>query len=308
MWNAERYGILYYQWERKPHKTIRRQNTINFQDKEVPTLSKKKRSGVVSARQAPKPSSIKMTSMQKNPWTVTRRLIAMVFVIFLVFGYIQLRDIKKADSTALAALNSTDTVTATRGDGAYTFTPIPESKVGFIFYPASRVEYKSYAPLMQRLAQQGIFCVMTEMPLNLSSLDRSAASIYLKQYPEITTWFVGGHTLGGKTAASYAAKNLDRISGLVLLSAYSGRDLTKSDLPVLSIIGDQDGVLDRSRYESGLKRLPDTAQIEVIQGGNHAGFGSYGEEEKDGTATISEEEQWDKTAQLIADFIHAVAK
>ncbi len=38
--------------------------------------------------------------------------------------------------------------------------------------------------------------------------------------------------------------------------------------------------------------MPAQYQESVIEGGNHAGFGSYGAQSGDGTASISAEEQW----------------
>ena len=45
----------------------------------------------------------------------------------------------------------------------------------------------------------------------------------------------------------------------------------------------------------------DTVEI-VIPGGNHAGFGSYGAQEGDGAAAISQREQVRQTAAAIAAF------
>lgn len=42
----------------------------------------------------------------------------------------------------------------------------------------------------------------------------------------MNSWYVGGHSLGGAMAASYAAKHTDELDGLVLLAAYSTADLT----------------------------------------------------------------------------------
>ena len=38
-----------------------------------------------------------------------------------------------------------------------------------------------------------------------------------------------------------------------------------------------------------------------IAGGNHAEFGSYGEQSGDGTANISPEEQWQETVNIILE-------
>ena len=42
---------------------------------------------------------------------------------------------------------------------------------------------------------------------------------------------------------------------------------------------------------------------QVIQGGNHAYFGSYGEQKGDGAASITPAEEWAETLSCILDFI-----
>ena len=45
--------------------------------------------------------------------------------------------------------------------------------------------------------------------------------------------------------------------------------------------------------------MPQVYGEHVITGGNHAWFGSYGEQKGDGTAAISHEEQWLETVNYI---------
>lgn len=47
----------------------------------------------------------------------------------------------------------------------------------------------------------------------------------------------------------------------------------------------------------------DTQEI-VIEGGNHAQFGDYGPQKGDGTAQITPEEQWEKTADAVMNLLH----
>lgn len=58
-----------------------------------------------------------------------------------------------------------------------------------------------------------------------------------------------GHSLGGSMAAIFAEGNLDNLAGLILLAAYSTADLSKTDLPVLSITVSEDQVLDSAKVE-----------------------------------------------------------
>lgn len=173
---------------------------------------------------------------------------------------------------------------------------------GLIFYPGAKVEEEAYGPLMEAFAAKQIFCIIVRMPGRLAVLDGNAADDVMKAYPQIDTWYLGGHSLGGAMAAAYAHDKSSRLSGLVLLAAYSTNPLP-DDLPVLSLYGSLDGVLDMDKYREYRGNLPlDTVEY-VIEGGNHAGFGWYGEQKGDGEALIDPEVQWQITADTIAEWM-----
>ena len=171
---------------------------------------------------------------------------------------------------------------------------------GLIFYPGGKVQAEAYAPLMEACAERGILCVLMRMPGNLAVLDPNAADGIAAEYPEVTDWYLGGHSLGGAMAASCAAKHAEDYAGLVLLAAYSTEDLRGSGLRVLSVVGTEDGVLNREKYEQCRENLPADARELVIEGGCHAYFGCYGAQRGDGTATIGNREQIERTADAIA--------
>ena len=90
-------------------------------------------------------------------------------------------------------------------------------------------------------------------------------------------------------AANYAAEN-DVIEGLVLYGSYpQGDKLKDSDINVISIYGSKDGVADLEKVKNAI--LPKNSKLIEIEGGNHAGFGSYGPQKGDNEATITGEEQ-----------------
>ncbi len=119
----------------------------------------------------------------------------------------------------------------------------------------------------------------------------------------VTDWYIGGHSLGG-AMAHYAAKHTDELDGLVLLAAYSTAALTDSGLRVYAAYGSEDGVLNREKYEADRTNLPQDTTETVIDGGCHAGFGSYGAQKGDGTPTISAEEQQRQTADALAAWMN----
>lgn len=238
--------------------------------------------------------------------TRKRKIILIVIAAFLlavVVGCgIYVSNYYHADSAAAAAMVSDETVTVEQTDDFVAFSPA-EPVAGFIFYPGGKVEHTAYAPLMRALAERSILCVVVQMPFNLAVLDMNAAEGIPEQFPEVEEWYVGGHSLGGSMAASFVADNADAFAGLALLAAYSTEDLTDSGLAVMSIYGDQDGVLNMEKYEKYRENLPETAVETVIEGGNHAQFGSYGAQSGDGEATISHEEQIRITAGLLAEWM-----
>jgi len=211
---------------------------------------------------------------------------------------IYLSDYYRAAPEAAAAMESDPMVQVQTGEGRIVFSPA-EPEAGFLFYPGGKVEYTAYAPLMRALAENGILCVLLEMPGNLAVLDMDAAEGIPEQFPSIRNWYIGGHSLGGSMAAAYVSEHSDDFEGLILLAAYSTADLSDTGLKVLLLRGDQDGVLNLEKYEKNLKNLPEYSFECVISGGNHASFGSYGHQEGDGTPGISPEEQIRQTVQEI---------
>lgn len=236
------------------------------------------------------------------------KIIALVLAVLLIFSGaavgIYAADYYYMDFTAQQALFSSDDIDITQYNvnvDRAEFVP-KQAQVGLIFYPGGKVEYTAYAPLMRALAEEGILCIIPKMPLNLAVLDMNVAEDLLALYPQIDTWYIGGHSLGGSMAASCAAGS-DSYEGLILLAAYSTADLTESDMEVLSIYGTADGVLNMEKYEEYRSNLPhDTVEF-VIEGGNHAQFGSYGMQEGDGKAQISSEEQVKLTAEAIMNLL-----
>jgi len=105
-------------------------------------------------------------------------------------------------------------------------------------------------------------------------------------------WYIGGHSLGGAMAASYAADHADELDGLLLLAAYSTKDLSDSDLAVVSLVGSEDGVINRDKLAKYADNLPKDTTVDIqFAGGNHAYYGNYGEQDGDGKAGISREEE-----------------
>jgi predicted alpha/beta-hydrolase family hydrolase len=208
---------------------------------------------------------------------------------------------------ALAALQSDEQVQVESGPWL-TFRPTSsQPDTGLIFYPGGRVDYRSYAPLAREIARQGYTVVIVPMPFNLAVFGAGRASDVIAAHPEIQHWAIGGHSLGGAMAANYVYSHPDAVSGLALMAAYpaGNNSLADRNLDVLSIYGTEDGAVDQLKAARSL--LPASTEWVTIEGGNHAGFGWYGPQPGDGTATISREEQQAQTvASVVALFSRMV--
>ena len=239
---------------------------------------------------------------------ITLASIFLAIVILITASGIYLGTYYRADDEAIAAFTVEEEIIETKTkSGNWIFEPAnTEATAGFIFYPGGKVEHDAYKPLMRELAAQGIFCALIEMPFRLAIFDVNAADSILEEYPQISNWYIGGHSLGGSMAASYVSKNVEKFTGLVLLAAYSTENLQTSGLRVLSVYGDKDGVMNEKSYEKNFANLPEENTMQIIKGGNHAYFGMYGEQKGDGTATITNEEQIRKTASLIGQFFSGI--
>ena len=238
-----------------------------------------------------------------------RVLIAIVTLIvaFAVAFAVYVSDYYHADETALAAVadedGAADRVTVqTLVGGEIAFVP-EHSIAGLIFYPGGKVQPEAYAPLLTMCAREGILCVLVKPPFNLAIFDTDAADGIAEQFPEIDTWLIGGHSLGGVSASMYLADHTEDFSGIVFLAAYPSDDLSGTSLVALSIFGSNDGVLDREKYEEAEGKMPQSLQELLIDGGNHANFGNYGEQAKDGEADISREDQQSQAVDAIAELV-----
>ncbi len=198
-------------------------------------------------------------------------LISFIAVLLVVF-YIYTLNYYRADNFIIETLAAENTDIEKQGDFTV-FYPVTETdkNIGFIFYPGGKVEDTAYIPLLIKLSQNGITCILVKMPFNLAVFNITAADGVYEMLPDIEKWYIGGHSLGGAMASSYAETNSDIIRGLILLAAYP---VNSMDLPVIAIYGSEDMVLDKTKIDKNLY------QYEIL-GGNHAYFGNYGEQKGD---------------------------
>ena len=227
-----------------------------------------------------------------------------VAIILIACAVIYVADYYHADQAAIEVYTEEYNEVTVENPAKDITAYIPqELTAGFIFYPGGKVEASSYEPLMTALAERGILSILVEMPGNLAVLDVKAADGLQEMYPQVEIWYIGGHSLGGSMAASYAADRADGLVGVILLGSYSTADIKSADLDVLSIYGSEDKVMNKMKYQDNLTNLPVDYKEIIIDGGCHAGFGMYGEQDGDGKPSITSKEQIEITAEEIAAWI-----
>ncbi len=225
-------------------------------------------------------------------WILPLGVLMILVAAFLIYtaNYYQ------ADPEAVEALKSDDSVSVTQTGYGWFFDGISEDDV-LIFYPGAKVEETAYAPMLHLLAEEGMDVCLVKMPFHLAFFGMSKAG----RIPEIDTYenrYIGGHSLGGAMAAYYAARHGKELSGVILFAAYPTKKLD-DHLKLLSVYGSEDGVLNMEKVAEGRQFFPDRFQEFKIPGGNHAGFGNYGIQKGDGTASISAAEQQKLTVEFI---------
>lgn len=231
-----------------------------------------------------------------NKLSVKNTILVLIISLVVVGGlsfFLYVRDYYHADYTATSIVDESNDRIVKKDDLIIFLPEEGEYEKGFIFYPGGKVEYTAYAPLLEKLSDDGITVFLVKMPFNLAIFNSGAAGDIISEYTDVLDWYIGGHSLGGAMASSYAIENQDKFTGMVLLGAYP---VDKTDLDMVTIYGSEDKVLNRDKLENAQN------QIE-IPGGNHGFFGNYGDQDGDGEATITREEQQELTVEYIVDFM-----
>ena len=243
-----------------------------------------------------------MSNQQTQEKSAAKRIGMAVFIVFAVLFalfFFYTEHYYHADRTAVMMLRTDEYASVTSSQTGLLFDGPGEEDL-LIFYPGAKVQETAYAPLLRQIAEEGMDVFLVRMPARLAFFGTNKADEALQETADYANVYIGGHSLGGAMAANYAAEHAESLDGVILLAAYSTKPLPDS-LPVLSVYGTEDGVLNRGNYEKNLANVPNLQEV-VIEGGNHAQFGSYGEQRGDGEASIDPGMQWNETAEAILEF------
>jgi dienelactone hydrolase len=227
-------------------------------------------------------------------------------VAFLVWTQLVL----PADRDAAQAVFDDRRVSVTDTPESVILTPNDDpTGTGLVFLPGAKVDPYAYlATLAGTVESTGMTVIITKPTLNLAFFDQRPLATFTAAAPDVDTWFVGGHSLGGVRAcmlADAAHASGTPVTGLVLFGSYCASPVA-GDLAVLSLSGSADGLSTPTKVDAAADRLPAGATFVRITGANHASFGAYGAQPGDGTATITPAEAQQAITNAMAAFVSDV--
>lgn len=237
-----------------------------------------------------------------------KRLILIIILAVLIgglgyFGY-YISDYSHADNMALSALSGNGSYSVVNSADSITFTPtVNKSSKGIIFYPGAKVQPEAYSVIASKLAMNGYTTIIVKMPFNLAIFGTNKADNVINQHREISTWVIGGHSLGGVFASDYAVNHQNKIKGVIYLAAYPNTNASNATFKALSIRGSLDGLATSNQISQNLNKFPVNTTFITIDGGNHANFGDYGVQAGDNKSTITKQEQQNMSVDYILAFL-----
>ncbi|GAB3725369.1 alpha/beta hydrolase [Nocardiopsis nanhaiensis] len=241
-------------------------------------------------------------------WAVAGVLVVLVIaaVAFVAWGL----NAYRAEPDPLARAAADPAVNVERGDDAVVITPAEEaSGTGVVFYPGARVEADAYvASWAPVVGATGVTVVLPDLRLNLAVLDVDRADSAVEEAPEVSEWYLGGHSMGGAMSALHLGDDdaEDRWKGLILWASYATEDAglaDRDDLRVLSVSGDLDPLVAPDDVEVWRVNLPTDAAVVAVEGMNHSQFGAYGEQPSDNEPELTDEQAHEALAEATSAFL-----
>lgn len=235
--------------------------------------------------------------------------VAVVIVLAVLAFLVYSNMVMMGDRAAAIAAWRNPAVTITSTDHSIVLEPTGEaSGSGLVFIPGAKVDPYAYMYKLSGIVESsGVTVVITKPILNLAFFDQRPLSLFEGDAPDVSRWFVGGHSLGGVRACQLAESGggNDAVAGLVLFGSYCANDLSGSGLDVLSIGGSDDGLSTAAKISAASAMLPAQTNFAQVDGLNHAGFGDYGVQPGDGVATLSSEQERSAITDLLQSVLSA---
>jgi dienelactone hydrolase len=218
-------------------------------------------------------------------------LIIIPVVILAFWGYSEFTSYspdKKAYDMAL----STENVKIEERQGYFAIIPlsIKSDSKPLIFYPGGLVKPQSYLLKMVKISLNTSAKVfLIKSPFNLAFFDVSAANRIIEEN-NLTQPILAGHSLGGVAACRFLRDNPDKVSGIYLYGSYCDQSIAGFKGTVLSVIGQNDQILNKESYNKAKPNLPTQTVFREIPDLNHSSFGDYGLQKGDGVSGLKSED------------------
>ena|SRR5690554_5378267 len=174
---------------------------------------------------------------------------------------------------------------------------VENPKNHLIIIPGGKVKPESYMYLALKLANEGYDVTIVKTLFNLAILTPNYGAKFIRDDMDNV---VIGHSLGGTVASMFSSKD-EAVTKLIFLASYPLKDVR--DKKALLILGQNDLILNKKALQESIEKLPDDYQTIEIAGGNHSGFGFYGQQKGDGPMRITILEQQNLVVYHIIEFI-----
>ncbi len=121
-------------------------------------------------------------------------------------------------------------------------------------------------------------------------------------------YILGGHSQGAKMASQFVYENPNLIKGLFLLGTSHPRDfdLSKRTIPIIKLYAEFDGLASVQEVMENKSKLPKSAILKEIKGGNHSQFGYLGKLLTDDSPKINLKKQQAITLDYLIEFFQRV--
>jgi pimeloyl-ACP methyl ester carboxylesterase len=234
-----------------------------------------------------------MTLLQRIHYVWVRAglvvLIASPLVMFLAF---------RAQGLPEHVMITTAAVRVAPEGGYVRFDPATPTRERIILLPGCPVDPVAYAPLAHGLAARGTTSLIVHTPFRCAPLQQHFGQLRALVRQIVLTcedcrWILAGHSRGARHALELAALSPKSFAALVVMGSTHPRerDFSQLSMPVMKIVGSNDGVAPIEQVNANRHLLPSSTQWVVIDGGNHAQFAYYAFQLFDHRASISREEQ-----------------